>query len=158
MNTDTQPTSFNDIDIPNKHWNNESVQKWCKVIGIPEKDIIIIRNNELDGFCLIFEHQNGNLGKVLKDLGVSLPSIARIRAKFPPIQTTKTTTTNTEKKQNKRNLDQLYATKADFDNLVNEINNLKKEMNPNKRVDFGQREHSTKSSFLSRSFANQLRF
>ncbi|KYQ93551.1 hypothetical protein DLAC_05337 [Tieghemostelium lacteum] len=35
MSTDTQPTSFNDIDIPNKHWNNESVQKWCKVIGIP---------------------------------------------------------------------------------------------------------------------------
>ncbi|KYQ89042.1 Proline iminopeptidase [Tieghemostelium lacteum] len=98
MSTDTQPTSFNDIDIPNKHWNNESVQKWCKFIGIPEKDIIIIRNNEVDGFCLIFEHKNGNLGKVLKDLGVSLPSSARIRAKFPPIQPTTTTTISTELK------------------------------------------------------------
>ncbi|KYQ88158.1 hypothetical protein DLAC_11409 [Tieghemostelium lacteum] len=86
-NNNTQPTSFNNIDIPKEHWNNESVQKWCKVIGIPEDDIIIIRNYKLDGFWLIFKHTSGNLEKELKDLGVSLPSSARILAKFiPPTQ------------------------------------------------------------------------
>ncbi|KYQ88916.1 hypothetical protein DLAC_10497 [Tieghemostelium lacteum] len=86
-NNNTQPTSFKDIDIPKEHWNNESVQKWCKVIGIPEKDILTIRSNELDGFWLIFKYISGNLEKDLKDLGVSLPSSVRIFAKFNPLHT-----------------------------------------------------------------------
>ncbi|KYQ89041.1 hypothetical protein DLAC_10265 [Tieghemostelium lacteum] len=53
MNTDnnhnTQPTSFNDNDIPKEHWNSESVQKWCKVIGIPYSDIKLIRDNNIKG-------------------------------------------------------------------------------------------------------------
>ncbi|KYQ91404.1 hypothetical protein DLAC_08367 [Tieghemostelium lacteum] len=88
-NNNTQPTIFNDIDIPKEHWNNESVRKWCKVIGIPENDILIISKHELDGFWLIFKHTSGNLEKELNDLGVSLPSSARILAKFiPPTQGT----------------------------------------------------------------------
>ncbi|KYQ90342.1 hypothetical protein DLAC_08954 [Tieghemostelium lacteum] len=81
-NNKIQPTNFNDTDIPNEHWNNESVQKWCKFIGIPEKDIIIIKNNELDGNWLIFKHQSGNLEKELKDLGVSPSSSVRILTNF----------------------------------------------------------------------------
>ncbi|KYQ91675.1 hypothetical protein DLAC_07452 [Tieghemostelium lacteum] len=77
-----QPTSFNDFDIPKKHWNNESVQKWCKVIGIPEKDILIISNYELDGFWLIFTHKSGIIEKELIDLGISPPSSAIILEKF----------------------------------------------------------------------------
>ncbi|KYR00419.1 hypothetical protein DLAC_03174 [Tieghemostelium lacteum] len=85
-NNNTQPT-FTDFDIPNEHWDTEAVQKWCKFIGIPEKDMIIIRNYKLDGFWLIFEHKNGILEKELKDIGVSIPSSVRILAKFYPPQT-----------------------------------------------------------------------
>ncbi|KYR01860.1 hypothetical protein DLAC_01878 [Tieghemostelium lacteum] len=82
-NTYTQPTTFTNFDIPNEHWDTEAVQKWCKFIGIPENDIILIRNYKLDGFWLIFKHNSGNLGKELKDYGVSPTSSVRILAKFP---------------------------------------------------------------------------
>ncbi|KYQ91845.1 hypothetical protein DLAC_07649 [Tieghemostelium lacteum] len=86
-NNNTQPTSFNYIDIPKEHWNNESVLNWCEVIGIHEKDLLIIRKYELDGFWLIFKNNSGILENELNNFGVSLPSSARIISKFNPPQT-----------------------------------------------------------------------
>ncbi|KYQ93461.1 hypothetical protein DLAC_06153 [Tieghemostelium lacteum] len=83
MNKDnTQPTNFNDIDIPKEHWNNESVQKWCKVIGIPESDIKHIRDNNIKGRWLVLKKDN--LEKELKEIQVSANSAFEIYLKFNP--------------------------------------------------------------------------
>ncbi|KYQ93722.1 hypothetical protein DLAC_05111 [Tieghemostelium lacteum] len=84
MNKDnnTQPTSFNDIDIPKEHWNNESVQKWCKVIGIPESDIKHIRDNNIKGRWLVLKKDN--LEKELKKIQVSANSAFEIYLMFNP--------------------------------------------------------------------------
>ncbi|KYQ94200.1 hypothetical protein DLAC_04494, partial [Tieghemostelium lacteum] len=85
MSTDSnniQPTSFNDIDIPNEHWNNESVQKWCKVIGIPDSDIKHIRDSNIKGKWLVLKKDN--LEKELKKIQVSAGSAFKIYLKFNP--------------------------------------------------------------------------
>ncbi|KYQ92247.1 hypothetical protein DLAC_07094 [Tieghemostelium lacteum] len=83
MNTDnnnTQPTSFN--DIPKEHWNNESVQKWCKVIGIPVSDIKHIRDNNIKGRWLVLKKDN--LEEALTKIKVSADSAFEIYLKFNP--------------------------------------------------------------------------
>ncbi|KYR01236.1 hypothetical protein DLAC_02354 [Tieghemostelium lacteum] len=81
MSTDnTQPTSFTDTDIPTLGWNNDSINKWCKVIGVAEEDIKIIGAMGLDGFCLIFKRNN--LEAFLDESGVSPSSSAKIHDKF----------------------------------------------------------------------------
>ncbi|KYQ99905.1 hypothetical protein DLAC_03871 [Tieghemostelium lacteum] len=82
MSTDTQPTNFNDIDIPKEHWNNESVQKWCKVIGIPESDIKHIRDNNIKGRWLVLKKDN--LEEALTKIKVSANSAFEIYLKFNP--------------------------------------------------------------------------
>ncbi|KYQ89969.1 hypothetical protein DLAC_08539 [Tieghemostelium lacteum] len=82
-NTDiTQPTNFNDIDIPKKHWNEESVQKWCQVIGILDSDIKHIRDNNIKGSWLVLNKDN--LEKELKEIQVSANSAFEIYLKFNP--------------------------------------------------------------------------
>ncbi|KYQ91639.1 hypothetical protein DLAC_07413 [Tieghemostelium lacteum] len=86
-NNNTQPTSFTEIDIPKEHWDSKSVLKWCKFIEIPEKDLLIFRDTELDGFSLVYFNKSGDLIKQLRDFGVSNSSSIRIFAKFNPPET-----------------------------------------------------------------------
>ncbi|KYQ90206.1 hypothetical protein DLAC_08806 [Tieghemostelium lacteum] len=92
-NNNTQPTSFNEIDLPKEHWDNDSIKRWCKVIGVKENDIKIIEKMELDGYW--FNYKQSNLEALLGGYGVSIPSSVRIHSKFNPKSTTTTTTTNT---------------------------------------------------------------
>ncbi|KYQ91066.1 hypothetical protein DLAC_07968 [Tieghemostelium lacteum] len=81
MSTNIQSTNF-DNDIPKEHWNSESVQKWCQVIGIPESDIQHIRDNKIAGSWLVLKKDN--LEEELKEIQVSANSAFEIYLKFNP--------------------------------------------------------------------------
>ncbi|KYQ90004.1 hypothetical protein DLAC_08578 [Tieghemostelium lacteum] len=85
-NNNSQPKNFTDTDIPTLGWNNDSIKKWCKVIGVTEDDIKIIGAKGLDGYW--FNSKRNNLEALLDRYGVSPSSSIRIHDKFNPQPTT----------------------------------------------------------------------
>ncbi|KYR00782.1 hypothetical protein DLAC_02829 [Tieghemostelium lacteum] len=85
----TQPTKFTDTDTPTLEWNNDSIKKWCKVIGVTEDDIKIIGGKGLDGYWI--NTRRNNLEGLLNEFGVSPSSSARIHDKFNRQPTTSST-------------------------------------------------------------------